>query len=497
MISHKKLSLFSRLSYCNPFTAERFQIEKSLLGAKCKEVHETWHIGMNRDGQRPNISVLVDFAEEALAEMRSLALAGKKFQEEAYEDLISFYLYHSLNEALEKAILEECLDKHKNNISQLYDEYLVKLRFYTHIPGVKEYTEHDEAHLFAIFFQLRRAFHYIFNNIAGGSLQSTQLRSQIWNSIFTHDMRRYLQGRYSIMSEFSTMITGPSGTGKELVASAICHSQYIPFDFKKKQFADYFKNLFIPVNLSAFPKQLIESELFGHEKGSFTGALSNRVGWFESCSPYGAVFLDEIGELSIDIQVKLLRLLQSRVFQRVGSSQDIKFSGKILVATNRDLNEEMNKETFRSDLYYRLCSDRIVTPSLSEILAQSPNELEEMVYYICQKVAPLEAESLSQETVKWVTESMSKSYSWPGNFRELEQCVRSVLIRKGYEPMQVDDYKEEDWLKMAAKANLTADELMSHYCKLAYEKYGNFGETAKKLKLDSRTVKAKIGTTDH
>src|SRR5262249_38297977 len=162
------------------------------------------------------------------------------------------------------------------------------------------------------------------------------------------------------------LIIGPSGTGKERVAEAIGRSQYIPFDERKKEFKIGFLNAkkkavkidfvkaFKPVNLSALSPSLIESELFGHVKGAFTGGLDDHDGRLEECPGHGALFLDEIGELTSEIQVKLLRVLQTRHFQRAGDNDDRRFRGKIIAATNRDLAAEMQARRFREDFYYRL-----------------------------------------------------------------------------------------------------------------------------------------------
>ena len=177
------------------------------------------------------------------------------------------------------------------------------------------------------------------------------------------------------MGDVTTLVIGPSGTGKELVARSIGLARYIPFDPAGGCFAESFAESFHAVNLSALSPTLIESELFGHRKGSFTGAVVDRQGWFEVCPPLGTVFLDEIGELDPTIQVKLLRVLQSRGFQRMGETSDREFHGKIIAATNRDLAAAMRGGQFREDFYYRLCADVIHTPSLREQLAEAPDDL--------------------------------------------------------------------------------------------------------------------------
>ncbi len=152
------------------------------------------------------------------------------------------------------------------------------------LPGLQP-SEEETAHVFACQFQIRRAFHEIFTHIVGGSLPAARLRAAVWQSIFTHDMRRYRRTLYARMGDFTTLVMGPSGTGKELVARAIGRSRYIPFDPASATFTDDFAASFHPLNLSALSPTLIESELFGHKKGAFTGALSDHVGWLEVCRP--------------------------------------------------------------------------------------------------------------------------------------------------------------------------------------------------------------------
>jgi DNA-binding NtrC family response regulator len=291
-------------------------------------------------------------------------------------------------------------------------------------------------HLFACFFLFRRAFYHIFFNIIGNSKPIAELRSDVWESIVTHDLLGWMQARYLRMRDFPTLITGPSGTGKELVAQAIGRSLYVPFDPVKGDFEIDFLKAFNPVNLSALPPMLIEAELSGVVKGAFSGAVRDRVGRLEECPEHGAVFLDEIGELTAEIQVKLLRVLQTRRFQRVGENRDREFVGKLISATNRDLDAEMQARRFREDFYYRLCADQIETPSLRKQLADRPEDLHVMVEHVSRSVVGEEnAVGFAREVVGWIKQHLP-GYAWPGNFRELEQCVRSYTIRKQYHPVQ-------------------------------------------------------------
>ncbi|MFH0947288.1 MAG: sigma 54-interacting transcriptional regulator, partial [Planctomycetota bacterium] len=351
-------------------------------------------------------------------------------------------------------------------------------------------------HLFAFFFQLNRAFVNIYHCIIGGSAAAAALRSTIWQSIFTHDLRRYRRSLYLRMGDISTLITGPSGTGKELVARAVGLSRYIPFDVKTRVFQEDFISSFHALNLSALSPTLIESELFGHRRGAFTGALEDRSGWFEECGPMGSVFLDEIGDLDSAIQVKLLRVLQTREYQRLGETAIRRFHGKLIAATNRDMNQAMKDGSFREDLYYRICADMITTPSLEDQLGDRPEELENLIRYIATQMAGEEADDLTQEVIECVERRLGLDYTWPGNFRELEQCVRNVLIRKEYYPAsqagRADSRDAPPFLEATRRGHLTADQLLTEYCRHIYGKTGNYAEAARRLGLDRRTVKARV-----
>jgi transcriptional regulator with PAS, ATPase and Fis domain len=353
------------------------------------------------------------------------------------------------------------------------------------------------AQLFAFCIQFCRAFHRVFDCIIGASPFAIRLRVHVWQSIFTHDMRRYRRLHFDRMRDFTTLITGPSGTGKELVARAIGLSRFIPFDPRRKQLVFDTTETFYTLNLSALSEQLIEAELFGHKKGAFTGAVSDRKGWLETCPELGSVFLDEMGEIDLSIQVKLLRVLEDRTFSRVGETKDRRFEGKIITATNRDLALEMQEGRFRTDLYYRLCADTISTPSLFERIRGDDDERRLLLLHLAQREIDEDAELLVAEVEKWIDENLGPDYPWPGNVRELVQCLRNVLIRREYHPAiaQRIDAGSSATDQLAAEmrsGNLTADELLRRYCTLVYREVGSFEQAARRLKLDRRTVRAKV-----
>jgi transcriptional regulator with PAS, ATPase and Fis domain len=200
-----------------------------------------------------------------------------------------------------------------------------------------------------------------------------------------------------------------------------------------------------------------------------------------------------------------LRVLQTRTFQRLGDTASRRFEGKIIAATNRDLAKEMQAGRMRADFYYRLCSDIIVTPSLREILQDSPQELRNLIMFIAANLTEprgetradgryaKEAEALTEEVEKWIGKHLGREYPWPGNFRELEQCMRNVLIRGEYWPAQMPGKGAKQGLAEAVmNGSLTAEELLRRYVTLVQAQTRNYEETARRLGLDRRTVKAKV-----
>jgi DNA-binding NtrC family response regulator len=362
-------------------------------------------------------------------------------------------------------------------------------------------SAHRPEVVLAIYFQKERAYAHIFEKIVGGSMPAARLRAAVWESIFTHDIRRYVRVLHSRMSNLPTLIVGPSGSGKELVASAIANSSFILFDTGNRRFNTDKSSLYVPINLSALTPTLIESELFGHVKGAFNGAV-DRVGWLEKCDRHGAVFLDEIGELDGSIQVKLLRVLETRRFERVGSTKTCVFDGRIIAATNRDLAKEMETGRFRHDLYFRLCADQVTTPSLAEQLSDRPDDLVDLVRFAVRRALDLnsneadeEAEQVAAEVIIWIRTHLGDSYPWPGNFRELGQCVRNVIVRGRYFPPSRGNPTDrlgpvEELLAQVRETRATSDELLGRYYALVLrESGGNYREAGRRLKVDWKTVK--------
>jgi len=281
-------------------------------------------------------------------------------------------------------------------------------------------------------------------------------------------------------SDTTVLILGETGTGKELIARAI-HNSSLRKD-----------KLMVKVNCAALPANLIESELFGHEKGSFTGAIERRIGKFELAN-HGSLFLDEIGELPLELQSKLLRAIQEKEIERLGGRSTIKVDVRIIVATNRDLRKEVELGQFRRDLYYRLDVFPITLPPLRERKQDIPLLASHFIDRYCRKLGK-KSKNVSHKTMQQLI-----SYSWPGNIRELEHLIeRSILLSEGHtitlSALPVTEQKDREdvddiWIK-------TIDQIESeHIIKVLKHCNGRIygvGGAAEVLKLPATTLTSKI-----
>ncbi|MFM9944154.1 MAG: sigma-54-dependent transcriptional regulator [Bacteroidia bacterium] len=275
-----------------------------------------------------------------------------------------------------------------------------------------------------------------------------------------------------VTSSITLSITGETGTGKEVIAKAIHHNSKL----KNKPF--------VSVNIAAIPKDLIESELFGHEKGSFTGAIARRIGKFEEANG-GTLFLDEIGEMDINMQSKLLRVLQEKEVTRVGGNQVIKVNCRIIVATHRDLADEVRKGNFREDLYYRLLGLPIQLPPLrlrgNDILLLAKHFIAE--YSKENEVGKLSLSPASQ--------SKLLKYEWPGNVRELKAVIELACVMADDEMIEPDhiQYSKNYSMDNLLNKEMSLREYTSNIIKHFLLKYNeDVVMVSKKLKIGKSTI---------
>ncbi|RJP66173.1 MAG: PAS domain-containing protein [Ignavibacteriales bacterium] len=280
-------------------------------------------------------------------------------------------------------------------------------------------------------------------------------------------------------SDSSVLITGESGTGKELVARAI----HLNSDRKNAPF--------IAINCSAFAESLIESELFGHEKGAFTGAIKNKTGRFELAKD-GSLFLDEIGDLSLQLQVKLLRILETRQFEQVGGITPIDLNARIIAATNKDLNKEISEGRFREDLLFRINVINIDLPPLRERMDDFPILINHFLQKFNEKFKK-NITGIAANTFK-----ILEKYNWPGNIRELENVIEHGFVLCQNKIIQTEHLPE----KLISQINVESDTKTTTSPVLEAEKRliistlekfnGNKNETAKTLGINKSTLWRKM-----
>ena len=349
------------------------------------------------------------------------------------------------------------------------------------------FPQDQATRYFALYFQLRRAYYFIYRSLAGECESMRRLREALWNNVFTHDMRGFEAALWNRMEDFSTLILGETGTGKGQAAAAIGRSGLIPYLPESRRFAANFTETFIAINLSQFPETLIESELFGHRKGAFTGAIDHHQGVFERCSAHGALFLDEIGEVAVPVQIKLLQVLQERTFTPLGGHEKKRFSGRVIAATNRALGNLRSDGRFRDDFFYRLCSDVIEVPTLRQRIAESAAEMEQLVRLLVARIAGEEVRELVAAVLEALERDLPRGYEWPGNVRELEQAVRRILLTGSYSPRVAAVDGDDALVGKLRAGSLTASELVAGYSKMLYRRLGTYAEVAKRTGLDPRT----------
>jgi PAS domain S-box-containing protein len=285
-------------------------------------------------------------------------------------------------------------------------------------------------------------------------------------------------------TDSTVLIRGESGTGKELVANAIHYAS------KRKD------KPFIRVNCAAIPVTLLESELFGHERGAFTGAVTQKIGKFELADG-GTIFLDEIGDIPPEIQVKLLRVIQEKEFERVGGIKTIKVDVRIIAATNKDLEKAIKEGTFREDLYYRLNVIPVILPPLRERRGDIPLLVEHFIEKLNKKL---------NKNVKKVTKKAMQAliyYDWPGNIRELENIIERCITLSDTDYIDYEDLpqyirngtttvSDDDIIYLGENSELlTMEEYEYKIIKAAIQRYKSFNKAGKVLGLTHKTIAAK------
>lgn len=475
------LQRLTDIIFANPFSSTVAQVEQ-LLGAKVPVHGQAGH----------HYAALAPLAQAKLAQLKDSGIT--KVQDCAASDR-QLILY---------VFLFELYDHYAAAFDTLIDAQLQKGDEPADVPFAQELlfrlkarglNEAESARYVALFYQLRRAHFFISKGLIGASASMKALRHALWNNIFTADVRYYADHLWDRMEDFSTLLLGETGAGKGSAAAAIGRSGLIPFDAVAGRFKYSFTATFIATNLSQFPESLIESELFGHRKGAFTGAIDNHAGLFERCSPHGALFLDEIGDVSIPVQIKLLNVLQERRFCPVGGHKVLRFQGRVIAATNKTLDKLRQTGDFRDDFYYRLSSDVIHVPPLRTRLQEASEELEQLVGLLVERLTDGPDSGLVEKVMAALATGVPRGYAWPGNVRELEQAVRRIILN-GDCKLAPAARPDAAWLDAAETGQMSAQDLLAAYCRMLYARHQSYEDVAAITQLNWRTVKKYIGSND-
>jgi hypothetical protein len=472
-------ALVAQAAFANPFSEARRELDLRIIGARATPEAGELH-GLAAQVVADRVAAL---EEAGLADLR---LYPPDLRETVGSSFL-FDVYHRFLVPFDR-LAEEQIAAGDESVQVPFAEKVISMIVRRGIP------REEALRYFAIFYQIRRAYLFIERGLTGWSPSMRTLRLHLWNNVFTHDIRWYERHLWNRMEDFSTMLLGETGTGKGTAASAIGRSGFIPFDEKRGRFASSFMSSFVSINLSQYPEALIESELFGHRKGAFTGAVETHEGIFARCSPHGAIFLDEIGDVATPVQIKLLQVLQDRTFSPVGSHEKLRFRGRVIAATNRPLEELRRPRAFRDDFFYRLCSDLIVVPTLRQRIAEDPREMDLLLSLIVERTVGVPSPSLVGIVKESLEKSVARDYPWPGNVRELEQAVRRILLTESYrgDEQGIAPDLASRLTTGLSSGTLTADGLLAGYCTLLYDRHGSYEEVARRTKLDRRTVKGYI-----
>ncbi len=299
----------------------------------------------------------------------------------------------------------------------------------------------------------------------------------IGNSSVMHKV--YDQARRAAAVESTILVTGESGTGKELMAEGIHRN------------SPRSKNAFVTVNMAAVPENLVESELFGHTKGSFTGATAERVGRFEAANK-GTLFIDEIGDFALASQAKLLRVLENHTVTPIGSNQDRKVDVRVVAATSRNLEEMVKEGTFREDLYYRLNVITIQLPPLRSRPEDIPPLVQHFLSDLCRMAGRPRLE-VDPELMRFF-----ETYEWPGNVRQLRNCLESMVVMAADATLSVDDLPPTMGHHLAhgeveIPVGTTLEDLERTAVEQALEQFdGNRTHAAESLGISVRTLQRKL-----
>jgi DNA-binding NtrC family response regulator len=416
------LAAIAWLAYLNPFDPRWAQIAQAIASAG------------SLPGDRDPDALFKGFSERL---QRAIAAAAALLQGDRIGSAEDMAVYRG-------AALYALWDKYRDQFQHLIDTDGVDVPFRDEFAATYKALRLDmpvlrvpePGHLLPLMFQWRRNVFYIAENIGGRSPAAAAARVAIFNANMGADRCVYARGLYLNMERIPVLITGETGTGKDLAAQCIGWGGYIPLDAKGERFVIRHLAAAHARNLCEVPRDLIESALFGHKKGSFTGATADAPGFFTLPERHGSLFLDEIGELPEHLQAKLLRPCQNREIVPLGATRPRRIHGRYIFATHRDLEAMCREGTFRMDLLERINGVRIHMPPLRQMIAEDPWELVRFVRRFVRGAGLRDEAEVQAWTQRIADDIFTKmaGYSWPRNLRELKNFTERYLLADGEMP---------------------------------------------------------------
>jgi hypothetical protein len=413
----------SRLYVVNPFERAWDRLLREAVGSGLVDgvsggaSLEWGPLGDAKDGLSKPLASLLD----TIAERLRAGVVPAAEEIEVYRGAAVYRLWDRFGAQLQQVVDEDGVEV------SFYDDFVHAYRTLFDLPGLSSVVVPEPAHFLAILYQARRACRFIAQNIAGRSDAARKSRAAIWRAIFGSDVRTYASSFYRRMDERPVLITGETGTGKDLAAKCIGWSRYVRFDPATRSFAARYAEDFHARSLVEVSAELTEAALFGYKKGSFTGAHEDRPGCLGLPQANGLLFLDEIGEIPLQVQAKLLRPFQNREFVPLGETRPRPIHGRLVFATHRDLEAMIQRGEFRADLYERMNGLRVHMPSLREMRPDG-GLLDYVDRYVGAHVTDPELRCMHVLRVMRVIQDTLADYEWPRNQRELKNYVDRVLV---------------------------------------------------------------------
>jgi hypothetical protein len=432
----------------------------------------------------PIFKVCDELVQKLLSRLPTLKKQPSEEEMRVFDEMVLYWLFEKHRVPVCELMHEQPQETHYECYQAFLEDFDATIRH----PARRQPSEFTPEKTFAVIFQIHRAFYHIFDFIAGGSLEAAQMRADIWQSIFTYDIYRYHRLLFDRMNNVTTLITGESGTGKEVVARTI-HEQ-----------SPVSSGPFVAINIGGVPENLLESELFGYEKGAFTGAVSRKAGMFELANG-GTLFLDEIGDMPYALQVKILRVLQERSITRLGGTEPIPINARIVCATNKDLESLVREGKFREDLFFRLNVVRIHIPPLRE----RKDDIPLLAAWIIKKINS----NMGRHYSGLTPEAMEKlkNYDFYGNIREMENILERAAIFSDGDLITEDNIelrgdvlrpaRLEEKEGVSGTEGLSLKEIEKQTIEKALRRWeGNRTRAAKELGITRRTLITKIEEYD-